>query len=202
MAHSYSTDSVERRRIPFFLAAAAIASSYAVFYCLNRFNVNLQWWVALPIDTMGFYGLYYLLFDKIIWKWRALYRLGIICIPDLNGMREGEIHSSHRVDGAEDGIRIPISVEIHQTWTEILLAGTTERSKSCSLWAALMTEHPKALNYEYRNEPMAGAVDSMHTHRGTAELRIGSDRQSLEGEYYSGRDRQNVGTISLQRVRQ
>ncbi len=41
----------------------------------------------------------------------------------------------------------------------------------------------------------------MDAHRGTTVLTIDQTCRKLEGEYYSGRDRQNIGTIHLKRVR-
>jgi hypothetical protein len=40
----------------------------------------------------------------------------------------------------------------------------------------------------------------MHIHRGTAHLRVGPDGKTLEGNYYAGRDRMNLGTIRLRWV--
>ena len=56
--------------------------------------------------------------------------------------------------------------------------------------------HP-TLDYMYVNEPGAGALESMHAHRGTAMLEFKDG--VLEGDYYTGRDRREIGTIRLQR---
>jgi hypothetical protein len=40
----------------------------------------------------------------------------------------------------------------------------------------------------------------MHAHRGTAVLKLSDDGKELSGEYYSGRDRQNYGTLLIAKV--
>jgi hypothetical protein len=63
-------------------------------------------------------------------------------------------------------------------------------------------EGSATLTYEYTNEPRALAIDTMHAHRGTAYLVLKKDgnKDHLEGDYYAGRDRQNVGQITLERT--
>lgn len=56
--------------------------------------------------------------------------------------------------------------------------------------------------YEYLNEPKSGAVATMHTHRGLARLSLRrDDGDVLDGEYYTGRDRQHYGATWLRRER-
>jgi hypothetical protein len=39
----------------------------------------------------------------------------------------------------------------------------------------------------------------MHIHHGTTLLELNSKVNTLNGEYYSGRDRQNIGSLELKR---
>jgi hypothetical protein len=55
------------------------------------------------------------------------------------------------------------------------------------------------LSYQYRSEPRADAVDTMQTHLGTTWVGVSNDNRNLEGKYYSGRGRQNHGSIALKR---
>jgi len=55
------------------------------------------------------------------------------------------------------------------------------------------------LIYHYLNEPKPNAMKTMHAHKGTAVLRLKND-EFMEGEYYTGRDRQNYGGLTLRRV--
>jgi hypothetical protein len=55
------------------------------------------------------------------------------------------------------------------------------------------------LSYEYRNDSKPHAAKTMHPHRGMTRLGLVSPGR-LEGECYTGRDRQNYGTLRLQNV--
>lgn len=200
MTHTYSTDSVERRYIPFFLAVAAIASAFLLSRILAIYQIELPWWVGLPIDTMALYGLFYLLFDKVIWKWRWIHRLGITRIPDLSGEWHGNACPA-QTNGVSAGLAAPteIAVTIRQTWTELLVVARTESSSSRNLSGNFIVSGECSLSYEYLNEPNASAPATMHVHRGMARLEVKESETVLEGEYYSGRDRQNIGAIRLVR---
>ena len=50
----------------------------------------------------------------------------------------------------------------------------------------------------YVNEPKSGAVGTMNMHQGTAVLKL--KEQILEGDYYSGRGRQGIGSITLHKA--
>ena len=80
----------------------------------------------------------------------------------------------------------------------------TASSESRSLMAMMSKDDAgrEVLTYEYRNEPRSGAVSTMHAHRGLARLSLRrEDGDILEGEYYTGRDRQHYGAIRLRRER-
>jgi hypothetical protein len=114
--------------------------------------------------------------------------------PDLNGTYTGYILSSFD----KHGTKHVATLKIRQTWSEMSIVMTTENSTGHSLSASMMTEIG-TLTYEYLNEPKPNAVPQMHVHRGTGRFNLNSDN-GLEGEYYSGRDRQNYGTMNFARV--
>src|SRR6266704_2232988 len=91
MAHTYSTDSPERRYVPFLIAAAAIGASFGAFHILDKYGLDPPWWASPPIDTMAFYGLFYWAFDRFIWKWRVLRWLDITRVPDVSGEWNGQV---------------------------------------------------------------------------------------------------------------
>ncbi len=196
--HSYSTDSPERKTIPFFIAAAAIAAAFWSSHLLQVRHIEMPWWISPPIDTMAFYGLLYFAYDRYIWRWPIIHRLGISAIPNLSGEWVGEVRSV-LPNGtlAGDSFSRKIEIVIQQTWTEMSIQGCTDISKSHSVSASIITNHECSVAYEYSNEPLTGAPDTMHAHRGTTFLSIDSKTRSLVGEYYSGRDRQTIGTITL-----
>jgi hypothetical protein len=97
-------------------------------------------------------------------------------------------------------VKATLDVKIEQTWTKMLIRGDARLSKSHSLSANLITDGECTLSYEYINEPKPPALDTMHTHRGLARVVVNERGAALDGEYYSGRDRQNIGIIELRRA--
>ncbi len=200
MAHSYSTDSAERRYMPLFIAIAAIGATFAVFHFLDRHHVTVPWWATPPIDTMAFYGLFYELFDKWGWKCWPLHKLHIIRVPNLSGTWTGRVEPIETSGvSAGLGVKTNLKIEIKQTWTTMLVLGDASLSKSQSVSGNLLTRDGYTLSYEYLNEPKPSAPSTMHAHRGVARMMVDEKNSRLEGEYYSGRDRQNIGTIHLRR---
>jgi len=119
----------------------------------------------------------------------------------LSGQWRGHVHPS-RANGISAGLEtsVEIVLTIRQTWTEIVITAQTDLSKSHSLSDHLIIADEITVSYEYVNEPFAHAPRTMHVHRGTARLDVTNRGSILDGEYYSGRDRQNVGTIRVMKV--
>src|SRR5262245_26985206 len=86
----YSTNSTERMRIPFFIAAAAIAFSFFISQLLATLGLVLPWWLP-SVDTMVLYGGFYWLFDTKIWKMKWSRTLRITRVPDLSGEWAGHV---------------------------------------------------------------------------------------------------------------
>lgn len=200
MAHTYSTDSPERRYVPFFIAITAIGATFSVFHFIDRYQIAVPWWATPPIDTMAFYGLFYELFDRWIWKWSVLRKLHIIKVPNLSGTWTGQVQPIETNSvSAGLGVNTDLKIQIKQTWTTMFIIGETNLSQSRSLSATLVTCGECTISYEYLNEPKPLASSTMHTHRGVARAMVNEKEARLDGEYYSGRDRQNIGTIHLRR---
>lgn len=194
--HPYATDSNERKLVLFLLAVVSVLSAWFLKRVLGVLEFTIPWWLDAP-SVVGFYGMFYIIFDKYLWKMDILRRIGLVKIPDLHGTWEGYITSSFNANAAKyDG-----TIKICQNWERININMRTQDSKSHSLTAAILTENQNAIiiSYEYLNEPMHNAKTTMHAHRGTARLMLASDNQTFEGEYYTGRDRQNFGFLSFSR---
>jgi hypothetical protein len=192
--HAYATDE-DRTRAILYLAVASAALGSAAGYLLSLFGNSLPHWLTAP-STMTVFGMLFWIFNRYAWAWHVR-SARPSKIPDLRGTWAGVVHSSH------DNRDTPVTVYIRQTWLRISVRLESERSASASVMAALNTDEAPAeqgLNYEYLNEPVATALPTMHIHRGTAHLRVSPDGTTLEGNYYSGRDRTNVGTIRLRKV--
>lgn len=196
--HPYATDSTERTIVPLLLAGLAIPSAWALAQLLNWLGWSWLWWADLP-SVLGFYGLYHWFFDAYLWRWNIARRTGLVKVPDLNGDWTAALVSTFK------GTHIDATLRIHQRWRSLVVHFTGEHSRSSSRVAAILVNNPDeyVLMYEFLNTPSPTALDTMHMHRGTVEVRF--QRQDYElvgdGEYYSGRDRENQGTMHIERTR-
>ncbi len=189
---TYATDAEDRDIVPVVLAVAAIAATQAFLTLVQKLNTQIPWWIDAP-SVMGFYGIFHLLYDHILWR----LHLGPIAfsqIPDVSGVWAGVLTSSYN-----DGTKINIVFYIKQTWSKIAIRTETATSTSSITMAALNTENSSdpGLYYEYISKPGAFAKVTMHIHKGTVRLSLSSDGKTLAGEYYTCRDRQNFGTLEL-----
>ncbi|SRR5467141_272996 len=195
--HAYSTDSGERERVLFGLALLAVGAAWSLSRVLCAIHVAVPWWLDAP-STMGFFGIFVAVFDRYVWRARVLHRIGLLEVPVLDGEWRGHIVSSF------DDHKKPreVRVRIRQTWMRIVVLLSSGTSNSHTLAAAIQVHAPEGavLSYEYENQPQPDAVKTMEIHLGTARL-VFADGRVLEGFYYSGRGRQEHGSIHLERVR-
>ena len=192
--HPYSIDTEERKNILFFLAVVCIFLAWSFFKILNNYQITLPWWIESP-SILFFYGLLFVVFDK--WSWKFFRKIGFVKTPNLNGEWKGHLKSSFD----EHSYEIKTTLKIFQTWTRIKILLTTEQSSSQSETASIIIDAPegKYLSYQYINEPKPNAVKTMSIHRGTARLLFNEKENTFSGEYYSGRDRQNFGSLYFKR---
>jgi hypothetical protein len=190
--HPYATDSNERRIVPLYLSAISILAAWGFNRLLKYYDIQFPWWIDAP-SLIGFYGLLYLYFERHIWKWSIFRWIGIVNIPALNGQWNGYVTSSFD----EHAHKIKGQLVIKQSWTYISIKLETETSWSMSVTASISVRDPvsKVMTYEYQNEPKPGTVKTMHIHKGMTRLSIKENGNTLEGEYYTGRDRQSFGMI-------
>ena len=193
--HSYASDSVDRSIVPWVLAVIAVGIAYSLSLGASALKVEFPWWAQAP-SVMSVYGLLYYIYSHWGWRW-SLWGVRFSQMPDCSGTWYGDATSTHGEGTSYQGM-----LSVHQTWTKIMLEFRTESSRSFSRMASLkVTPGPsQGLIYEYANDPNAMADAAMHAHRGFAFLRLSLDREWLEGEYYTGRDRASQGRLRLRRV--
>lgn len=183
-----------RGKVTVTIAGVSVLLVWLVHLGMGAVDSDPQWWLSVPSFAGCYSGLHWL-FDRYVWRLDLLRTLKLIHLPDLNGKWVGEVDSSYTQDGRAHSV----SVVILQQWSKILLRLETDHSRSRSITASLRTIdllNPE-LSYQYVNEPKSNAPGTMGMHRGTAILElIGSN---LEGDYYTGRGRGEVGTIKLTR---
>lgn len=194
--HTYATDSKDRETIPLWLAALAVANALLLNHLLRALNLQIPWWIDAP-SVMGFYGLFYTIFNNYLWR----FRFKSIClseIPDIRGTWIGCVKSSYGGGAEVQGVLL----YVRQNWSKLSVQVETGNSRSFSTMAVVNTHNSSesGLKYEYISEPGALSIQTMQTHRGTASLRLSPDGFTLKGEYYTGRGRQNIGEMIFRKV--
>jgi len=190
--HTYSSDASDRSWAPWALACVAVGLTYACSRALTALNASWPWWIENP-SIMLFYGALWALYNKFLWR-RSVLCFPLSRIPDVSGTWSVVVQSSHGPGRHSTGF-----IRIYQTWSKILIEFENSSSRSVSRMAALNLEPGanQGLIYEYANDPRFSATESMHAHRGVALLRISTDGRRLDGEYFTGRDRQTHGALTL-----
>ena len=190
--HPYATDSSERMRVR---GALAILSVFAAW--LLHQQLSFPWWVDAP-SVWGLFILLHTLFDHYIWQLEWLRKAHIVAVPDLTGIWQGTGTSDY--DNHQK--RYEFSLEVRQTWTQILVLLKHETTRSHSTIGTILTTHgDPILAYEYLSEPGADASGTMHIHRGLTRLTLRKEKAKdvLEGDYYTGRDRKTAGVFRFER---
>lgn len=178
-----------------FLTAIGLAATWIFHWIAMRFQVTIPWWLEVP-STLAIAGFLYSIYHKHAWSWRIFYVLGITDVPDLRGRWEGCIYSSYN----QKKESVPAVIEINQTATDIQINLYTTQSFSSSVVANFgkVSDGATCIYYSYRNETGAQAVDGMHIHYGSSQMRYLPDIKKLEGHYYTTRDRGNYGEMEFE----
>jgi len=159
----------------------------------------MQIFISIP-SVPAIYVFLFFLFDKYLWKLKMFKSLGLVIADDLNGKWIGIVKSSYE----KFATNIDAQLVIKQTATKIKIHGIFNKSKSVSIhenFGRSEIDNKTALFYFFRNEPEYDAVSTMAIHEGSTKLTYNAETDSLTGDYYSGRDRNNYGTIEVKRVK-
>ena len=191
--HSYDLEG--RGRVVVALLVVSVFFVWLLHTGMVTIGFEPPWWASAP-SYAAFYSVLLWLFDCYVWRFVLLRKLGLLRVPDLNGEWVGTVTSSYC---GGDPVQ-PFPVTIMQRWSTISITFETEHSRSRSVAASLRVDNRPApeLHYLYVNEPHATAPGTMHAHRGTATLRLKGS--VLEGDYYTGRDRREIGSLKLTRT--
>ena len=212
--HQYSIDKKTRERVIYVLVILSVAFSQALkslfagqISCLTNavnssealsgFASTIKMTELIPnlIGVPVLYWLLSLVFDKCLWRLKPLNR--ILAVPDLNGIWEGTLCSSH------ENQSIHMSLEIRQTWKKIECKAFFDKSSSSSNVAALYSEVSGGpiLYFGFHNQSKDISTGTQ-SYDGYNILRIKTD--SMSGEYFNNRPSSkksekggNLGTIEL-----
>lgn len=194
--HPYSINSEEHKHISLYLAVVAILLAWEL-YLFSKNVFPLPWWIEAP-SVIGFYGILHKWFENKLWRNKYIRRVLSIKTPIIDGNWSGSItsHSTHA-----NGL-IPIKKFcIKQTWSHVLIYLETETSESNSFEASMNVDEfgTPRIHYQYINKPKDNAPETMHVHYGSASAKL-DDNGSLQTEYYSGRDRNNMGSFEVKKL--
>lgn len=192
--HAYSSDDVGRDRTRKLIAALSVGLAFVLGLIIQRVP-ELPWWIDVP-SVVGFYGLLQWVVDSFAWEWGWYRGFGLAAIPSLAGEWHVELASSHDQHNVTHAGTLRVRQDFQRLSIELDMPG----SVSSSFTAAVLVDRGTRplLSYQYRNRPKSGARDTMTAHDGAAELTL-TNENVLEGEYFTGRGRQNHGRLKATR---
>ena len=171
----------------------ALGISYGYMLLIEKFpSIELPAVFESP-SLLGVFGMLMFVYDKWLWKVKVC-GIKLSPIPDYNGTWEGGICSSH-----SGGSMISCTLEIKQTWSEIVCRLKTDKSCSYSVAASISTEigPNEGLVWRYVNTPRNNCKADMQMHHGVSRAAI-NDVGELECDYYNcSRERNTCGTIKF-----
>ena len=193
--HYYVTDSNDKDKLTWLNIILSLVLAYCTSLIIIKMSWNNFWWLDIP-SVFGYYGILNYFLNKYVWKWKKIRSILFINTPNLNGIWQGNLSSSFN----NHTQKINVKVNIKQSLTKMAISFESEQSRGHSIIATLLIDDvgSRALRYEYLNEPKIDSPETMHMHRGTSHL-ILVDDHTLDGDYYSGRDRVQRGLINLRR---
>jgi hypothetical protein len=128
-----------------------------------------------------------------VWPFRSLRWFQI---PNLNGNWRINLKSSHEgFESTQEAIAL-----VRQSASRMTISIDFMNSCSHSISASFIRAERLStfeLIYHYISQPKPEAPPAMNIHHGTTHLRISEDTCHLQGEYFSGRGRQNFGSIDF-----
>lgn len=180
--HEYSID-VDKKRVYFSLAGISILGSMLFTFLLNCF-INVIPFIEFTVSLTAFtlFGILHNSYNKRMWKWRWLNKIGIENTPNLNGIWEGELHSSYYSFKKAQ----PATLIIEQSWTQICIKGEFNKSSSSSDTASLKINSGGGVKllYSYYNDKAPEFYkEGTKNHRGYANLEITED--VMKGNYFN-----------------
>jgi SMODS-associating 2TM, beta-strand rich effector domain len=196
--HEYTVIGHDRKKIYYSLALLSGGLSPVLAGWISQAS-NLTSIPLIAPSGLAIFGLLFLLFDHVLWKWSLFYRIGIIKIPNLGGQWNGQLISSKQPQQ-----QISTVVTIHQTYSNIRVRLETQYARSLSLMAAFEMVDPACFNlsYEYLSEYRSQKGDIIR-HYGVARIALNTDNDNVDkeqrGYYYTEKNRDAFGEIILER---
>jgi len=204
--HPFSIDTGERARVTVYISMLSVGVFWIIKKVMGKYNITFPL-SALGIcdfSLMGLFWLLYKLFDKYVWKCKALRKIGVVKTPILEGNWKGEYDSRRRCDKTNKILEKSGEVEltIEQTWTKIRIKQVNDTSISFSELAGIAIDDNMGtvLRYQYRNESKFKNVETMYSHNGFNKLLYLPKEETLVGDYFTDKSRQTYGSLVYKRI--
>jgi hypothetical protein len=200
--HEYSID-IDRSRVYYWLVFLSIILSTVISKLLSSIiklipHIGLE--LTVSIAAFSVFGFFYKLFDKLLWKFNWIQKLGIEQTPNLSGIWKGTLRSSYHNWEKE----LPAVLEIEQTWNKICIIGKFNDSSSFSYTTSIKVNNGGGVKilYSYKNDIKTEWADSPFSdHKGYASLSLSRDGNTLQGEYFNNpSNNRNHGNLLLYKV--
>jgi hypothetical protein len=195
--HPYTTDEEITKRVFILSAIFAIGLTWIYYTLSEAYSVNIPWWLETP-SVFALFGFLNWLFDNYLWKTKLAQKTELFSIPNLNGVWDVEIKSSH--DNFEN--TYSSKSMIRQSASRISITLETQSSSSHSIHASLAKVNrlnKYELVYVFENRPNTDKPDALQMHLGTAIMSISDDLKIMKSDYFTGRGRQTMGTALYKR---
>jgi len=166
---------------------------------LAEINEQQLLWTGGAISAV--ITLFWLAFDKLLWRWKIFKILGISDIPDLNGVWTWEVDRLGELEPHS------FTMVIFQTYTKISIQTNTGNSKGNSISAFFLVDETKKnfdlVNYWHcRTKKRDSEEDLMEDFKGISHIDIRGRGDDLEVEdyYFTDRNTPTQGKTILHRI--
>lgn len=192
--HYYSIDSEIRKKVHSLLAVIALTIPGLFEQVRTLFHLPVGW--GFPLTFGALFGFLYLIVDLYAWKWIANFTK----IPILNGKWTAKGKSSYIDPETKKNLEFEMQITIKQTFSKMEIFTETKDSTSQSTMASICTHKAMpVIRYSFENTPKNMADKELQRHPGLIELRIES-KNSMVGDYFSGKHRLRYGELKLERI--
>lgn len=191
--HEYSANTGHRGRT--IGVIGILSASLAPLISMGLEYAKLSPLFTAP-SSFAVFALLLLIYDRWLWKKKLFGTIPLSFIRDWNGQFKGAGVSSHKET------QFDVEMTIVQTWTRILVKSRFAQSDSHSIMGAVFSkEEPlEGLRYEYFNDDKPMTPTQLRSHNGVCQLRLSADGSTIEGTYWTEKDRRTTGTMSLKRI--
>jgi hypothetical protein len=164
-----------------FFAYFTIGACLAYYIATEKLGVGKYEFVAKIGLIASIATGIWIIFERYLWRWSIFRTLGLVDIPDLNGVWSGESHREGAVSAR------PIDIKIRQTLTTLTVTSEGQVARTETMAAVLLKgiDHQYYLVNYWRGTAFDNAdKNTLEDFYGASRFRIIEHRDSTELEEY------------------